>query len=152
MVYEYSKHLANQSILANKSARFLLARLHVESLFGYTTKKMILSKLDTFKRGVAELDQAYCDALDRIDGQLDGYRELARRALSWISYARRLLTTEELLHALAMEPGENSLDPDNVDEIEEVISLCAVLVTVDMESSIVRLVYTRHRSTSSGCD
>jgi hypothetical protein len=66
---------------------------------------------------------------------------LAKQALSWITYAQRPLTIQELCHALAIEPGERVLDPDAVCDIDDVLSACAGLVTVDTESNVVRLVH-----------
>lgn len=77
----------------------------------------------------------------RIDSQLPGYRELARRALAWITYAQRTLTTVELCHALAIELGTNDLDPDNICDIDDVLSVWVGLVMVDKESNRVRLVH-----------
>ena len=101
----------------------------------------MLSTLDKLSKGSAKLDEAYNEAIQRIDGQLAEDRSLARRALSWIRYAQRPLTTKELCHALAIEPGDNALNNDNVYDVEVVISVCAGLVTVDKESSIIRLVH-----------
>jgi hypothetical protein len=92
-------------------------------------------------KGSAALDEAYGEATKRIDGQLAGDRSLARRALSWITYAKRLLTTKELCHALAIEPGDKALNDDNVYEVEDITSVCAGLITVDKESNIIRLVH-----------
>src|SRR5271154_2700548 len=122
-------------------ARFLLARLHVDSLLDKDTKKKIRSALDKFSKGSEALDQAYGEAIERIKGQLPGNRERAKSVLSWIIYALRPLTTGELCHALAVEPGDEELDEDNIPDIEDVVSVCAGLVTVDEESNIVRLVH-----------
>lgn len=46
---------------------------------------------------------------------------------------------EEIQEALAIEIGESTLDPDNVDDIEDIVSVCAGLVIVDQGS--VRLVH-----------
>jgi ankyrin repeat protein len=56
-------------------------------------------------------------------------------------YAERALTTIELCHALAVEIGTRSMDGDNIMDVEEVVSVCAGLVTVDEESDIIRLVH-----------
>ena len=101
----------------------------------------MLSTLNKLSKGSAALNDAYDEALQRIDGQLPGDRSLARRTLSWISYAQRLLTTKELCHALAVEPGDKALNTDNIYEVEDIISVCTGLVTVDEESSIIRLVH-----------
>ena len=121
--------------------RFLLARLHFDSLLDKRNKQRVLSTLNKLLKGSAALDMAYSDALERIDGQLAEDRILARRALSWISYAQRPLTTVELCHALAIEPGDKALNVDNIYDVEDIISVCAGLIIVDEESSIIRLVH-----------
>ncbi|KAF1991001.1 purine and uridine phosphorylase [Aulographum hederae CBS 113979] len=136
------RHTVQTQIVEAVNGMFLLARLHVDSLLGHSsTKKNVLSKLKTFKSGENALDLAYSDALNRIDGQPDEDRKLARRALSWITYAQRLLTTEELCHALAIESQTSFLDPNNINDIEDIISVCTGLVTIDEESKIIRLVH-----------
>lgn len=55
--------------------------------------------------------------------------------------AKRPLTTLELQHALAVEVGESELDEENFPEIEDMVSVCAGLVTVDEECGIIRLVH-----------
>ena len=79
--------------------------------------------------------------MERIDGQKPGFQWLARMILSWITCAKRPLTTLELQHALAVKSGDHQLDKENVREIEDMVSVCAGLVTVDEESSIIRLVH-----------
>ena len=74
-------------------------------------------------------------------GQVADAKELAKQVLSWITCAKRPLTTRELQHALGIEVGESELDNDNVPEIEDIISVCAGLVMVDKESNIIRLVH-----------
>jgi Ankyrin repeats (3 copies) len=91
--------------------------------------------------GSEAYDYAYQDAMERIEGQLAGEEELAKQVLSWITYAKRPLTTSELEHALAVEPKESQLDKENLCRVEDMVSVCAGLVTVDEESNIVRLVH-----------
>jgi hypothetical protein len=55
---------------------------------------------------------------------------LARRAIFWIVYAQRPLTTNELCNALPIELGDKALDSDDIYDVEGVISVCAGLVTV----------------------
>jgi hypothetical protein len=103
-------------------------------------------------KGLAKLDEAYNEAIIRIDGQLAEDRSLARRALSWITYTQRPLTTKELCDALAIELGDKALNSDNIYDVEDVITVCAGLVTVDEESSIIRLVhYTTQEYFESVC-
>jgi hypothetical protein len=90
---------------------------------------------------LAALDDAYDKAIKQIDEQLPGDRLLARRALSWITYAQRPLTTKELGYAVSIEPGDKALDSDDIYDIEVVISVCAGLIIVDEESNVIRLVH-----------
>ena len=128
-------------ILTHRTNRFLLARLHIDSLLDKRNRQKVLSTLTKFSKGSAALEEAYSGALERINGQLAEDRTLARRVLSWISFAQRLLTTKELRYALAIEPGDKHLNADNIYDAEDLISVCAGLVTVDEESEIIRLVH-----------
>jgi hypothetical protein len=101
----------------------------------------VLSTLEKLSKGAAALDEAYREAIERIEGQLAEDRSLARRTIAWVSYAQRPLTSQELCHALAIEPGDMELDGDNVYDVEEIISVCAGLVTIDEESNVIRLVH-----------
>ncbi|KAF2497866.1 ankyrin repeat protein, partial [Lophium mytilinum] len=105
------------------------------------TKKKLQTALNTFQKGFSALNEAYDAAIDRIERQQSGDRESARAVLSWIIYAERQLTARELCHALAVEPGDKELDPDNIPDIEDLVSVCAGLVTFDYDSDNVRLVH-----------
>ncbi|KAH7182225.1 ankyrin repeat-containing domain protein, partial [Fusarium sp. MPI-SDFR-AT-0072] len=84
---------------------------------------------------------AYDQAMERINGQRPGLRKIAHDVLLWVACAKRPLTTSELQHALAIEVGDPELDRDNMPHIEDMVSVCAGLVTVDEESGIIRLVH-----------
>ena len=90
--------------------------------------------------GLEAYDHAYEEAMERIEGQIIDSRELAKQVLSWITCARRPLTSLELQYALAVEVGEPELDEENLPEIEDMVSVCAGLVTVD-EGDIIRLAH-----------
>jgi ankyrin repeat protein len=79
--------------------------------------------------------------MERIEGQAVDQKELAKQVLSWITCAKRPLTTTQLQHALAIEVGELELDEDNLPQIEDMVSVCAGLVIVDEQSGIIRLVH-----------
>jgi ankyrin repeat protein len=90
---------------------------------------------------LAVLSLAYEQVMERINGQQAGFQLLAMNVLSWITCARIPLTISELQHAIAVEVGETKLDNDNLPEIEDMVSVCAGLVTIDKESGIIRLVH-----------
>jgi hypothetical protein len=87
--------------------------------------------------------------MDRIEVQKTGLRDLAKQVLLWITCAKRPLTTLELRHALAVEIAQSELDIENLPEVEDMISVCAGLVTVDEESDVIRLYIIRHKNTLS---
>ncbi|KAJ0378089.1 hypothetical protein COL26b_003749 [Colletotrichum chrysophilum] len=120
---------------------FLLAQLHLDSLQGKRSVKAIKDALRKLATGSSAYDSAYEEAMERIEGQLDEQKTLAKDALSWIVCARRPLETLELQHALAVERGTTELDEDNITELEDIVSVCAGLVTIDEESGVIRLVH-----------
>ena len=123
------------------SLRFLLARLHLESLADKTTVKAVKQALKDLPRGEGALNHAYEDTLTRIESQMSGFASLARKTLMWIVYAQRELTVEELRYALAIEENSSELDEENLEDTDQIISACKGLVTLDHETEIVRLVH-----------
>ena len=105
----------------------------MDSLVDKTTTKAINRALDRLPIGSDALDCAYEDALKRIDMQKQGFSDLAKRTLIWITNAQRLLTITEIRHALAIEVGQDDLEEDNLNEIEDIVSACAGLVVVEYE-------------------
>ena len=59
----------------------------------------------------------------------------------WITHARRPLKVNELQHALAIEEGASGLDKDNILGVEDLISPCVGLVTINQTDQTVRLVH-----------
>ncbi|KAF7885212.1 hypothetical protein EAF00_011030 [Botryotinia globosa] len=120
---------------------FLLARLNLDSLRGKKSPKVMRKALNSLPTGFDAYRDAYKDAMERIEGQLDDESDLAKQVLSWITFAKRPLTTAEVQEAIAVEIDETELDQENFTEISTMISVCAGLVTVDEESKIIRLVH-----------
>ncbi|KAK4216221.1 ankyrin repeat-containing domain protein [Rhypophila decipiens] len=121
--------------------KFLLAQLHLDSLVGKKSPKALRAALARLPSGSQAYDHAYKDAMTRIESQVIYQVELAKGALSWITCAKRPLTTAELQHALAIETGTDEFDLESIPELEDIVSSCAGLVTVDTQSDIVRLVH-----------
>jgi len=137
----YGYQAANSRAHFLQYDRFLLARLHSDSLLDKRTPKEIKTTLANLPNGSAALDDAYGEAIQRIEGQLSGDCERARKALSFITYTERPLTIAELCCALAVEPGASELDPENIPDVDDLVSVCAGLVVIDEESAIIRLVH-----------
>ncbi|BCR91451.1 uncharacterized protein ACHE_70294S [Aspergillus chevalieri] len=144
-----------QEQIKNKIAKavdgmFLLARLYVDSLACQTTTKKVKRALQELETTVEEknddkrskaLDDAYEKAMQRIQGQIQQHEELAKQVLSWISCAKRRLTSAELQHAIGVEENTSEFDSDNIVDVGLMVSVCAGLVIVDKESDIIRLVH-----------
>jgi hypothetical protein len=67
----YQQHINRFSSLQQYKliySRFLLARLYIDSLSDNTTAKEVKSTLATLSKGEAALDNAYSEALERIEG------------------------------------------------------------------------------------
>jgi ankyrin repeat protein len=91
--------------------------------------------------GSKSYDKAYDNAMQRIDSQNTDQKNLAREVLSWITCARRPLTTAELLHALAVAFGDSDLDEENIPDLDFILFLCAGLVVVTGDRTAIRLVH-----------
>lgn len=94
--------------------------------------------LDAMPRG---LEDAFEEKLLRIQRQADGRKRLGMNTLMWISHAKRPLTVSELSDALAIRPGATSLDPLYRPSEKLMVDSCSGLVTINEESSVIRLVH-----------
>jgi ankyrin repeat protein len=119
----------------------LLAQLLMDSFQLRLKVKPIKADLKSLPKGVDAYDTAYDDAMARIFGQEKDHREAARRSLSLVLCCKRPLRTIELQHALMVESDDTELDEDNNLEVEDILSVCAGLITTDKESDTVRFVH-----------
>ncbi|KAL4999218.1 hypothetical protein BDV10DRAFT_193873 [Aspergillus recurvatus] len=130
-----------KSITGIVDGMFLLAHLHFESVRPKKTIRKVREAIASLPKGYGAYNHAYDDAMQRIEKQDMDSQQLAKVVLSWIVCAKRPLTTSELQHALAVEASDDELDEDNLPLVEDMVSVCAGLVTVDEESGIIRLVH-----------
>ena len=87
-------HLLNQ---INVHLRFLLARLHMDSLMSQPTLGDIKQALRNLPQGSKGLDETYKQAVERITYQPEGYRKLADQILSWVTHAKRALDRKSVV-------------------------------------------------------
>ncbi|KAL8343422.1 hypothetical protein RB598_004658 [Gaeumannomyces tritici] len=138
--------LIKQAIVRAVCGMFLLAQLYLSSLRGMQSPRQIKDALVDKKRTYEKL---YGDTMKRIESS--DQARFAKKALKWVVCARRPLTTSELLHALAVNPGDTALDEDNIPEMHGVISACDGLLTIDVGSDVVRLIhYTAYEYLTNG--
>jgi len=129
--------------------RFLLAQLYLGSLKNKRSPAAVREALQVLRKESEEqsgdktkiLGSAYENAMNRINSQAGDGPVVANGVLSWITCAKRPLSTSELQHALAVKVGKLKLDEMNFTQIKMMVSVCAGLVTIDEKSSIIRLVH-----------
>jgi hypothetical protein len=117
--------------------RFLLARLHMDSL---ASKLSIRDIKDSLKSLPTTVNDTYAETMTRINSQSEEHICLAHTALSWVTCAMRPLSLPELECALAVRPGDTEFMEDGVIEVGVTLSACCGLITVDGESNLVRLI------------
>ncbi|KAF2462799.1 uncharacterized protein BDR25DRAFT_247717, partial [Lindgomyces ingoldianus] len=143
------QQMVQEKIAGAVDTMFLLARLHTDSLLDKRTAKDVTLTLAGLSKGSVTLDHAYKHAIQRIEGQLSGGFELAKKIISWTTYAKRPITTDEISCTIAVEPEKAELDQENKHDVEDLVSVCAGLVVVDQESTVIRLV---HYTTQEYCE
>ena len=82
----------------------------------------------------------YRSTLSRINAQTEEEASLAKRAITWLTYAYRSLTISELQHGLAVTDGAGMFDEEDIASEKRIIAVCCGLITIGEESTIVRLV------------
>jgi hypothetical protein len=129
---------------------FLLAQIYLGFLDDKLTINDIRRSLKSFQKqdpGSSEdekteiLSHAYDQVMERINQQRPGLKQLAMKVLSWITHAKRLLSIQELQCALAIKKGKSQLDEGDLPHIGDMVSVCLGLITIDDESTIIRLVH-----------
>jgi len=122
--------------------RFLLAKLHLDSVLDGSTpnkRKKALASLPQTLNGAYEIE------MTRIKRNAK-YYEVAKRALSWVYFAKRPLHMKELCDALAVHPIEDTqdadedgmdLDPGDLEKPEFILDSCGSLILWDRATDII---------------
>ena len=77
---------------------------------------------------------------------MEGLRSLPHQVQTWITYAHKELSIDEIQKAIATQPGLSSLKPEyGFDDPEEMVAVCAGLVVIDAERKVVHWHTTRLR-------
>jgi ankyrin repeat protein len=118
--------------------RFLLAKLHIDSLGREDSRRGVKRALQGLP---GELDGTYEEAMKRIQSQDPRKVRRAEQILSWICYAIRPMTVNEIQCALAVESGDTDIDEEALPDEDLLVSVCAGLVTIDRESNVIRFVH-----------
>ena len=128
---------------ADSFYRFLLAKFNVDYILQFSMVlevKQALSNLSTLER---ENEQRMDEIYDRIIGSIlekpQSIQKYVFRALSWIGYATRTLTIQELLVAISVQANQYHLDDSDIIRLEDLLDYCNGLVIY--EGQAVRLVH-----------
>ncbi|RPB26486.1 hypothetical protein L211DRAFT_899806, partial [Terfezia boudieri ATCC MYA-4762] len=123
---------------------FLLARLHLESVVPQiSTPKEISNALQSLPK---DINKTYDVAIIRAKAQGEARYELAKKILTWVTYARRPLTVRELQYSISrgstiVGATEETAGDDSLPSQEVMISVCVGLVNYEEESKQLRLVH-----------
>ena len=120
--------------------RFRLASLNIEAILREWTIYRRREKLSTMTDGLG-LGDVYGTTIERIMAQDRDKARLAMSALMWTSHAERPLKPDELCHALAVELGSKDFNAGNVPSITTLVGYSQGLITVDEDTSTVRLIH-----------
>jgi hypothetical protein len=84
------------------------------------------------------LQYMYERTMQEIENGPSNDAQLAKKALAWITFAKRPLKRIELQTGLAVLPGRSKLDERDIIPIEIIISICAGLIELDEPSGELR--------------
>ncbi|KAH6908099.1 hypothetical protein BKA70DRAFT_1149960 [Coprinopsis sp. MPI-PUGE-AT-0042] len=133
---EYSEWQSQivSKVTAAAGGMFLHAALQVETLRHATSLRNVLDSLDGFPSTINDM---YSATLERIIAQPGTKPQLARQILTWLAYARRGLSVDDIRYALAipltnpLPPNEDIVDPLLLVDEHVLLSVCCGLVIVD---------------------
>ncbi|KAH9233937.1 hypothetical protein K456DRAFT_1724788 [Colletotrichum gloeosporioides 23] len=128
-----------ECVVRRSNGIFLIAHVLIGHLLEQTSVKAMRHILDTAKSG--SINDVFESSLQRIDNQPPPHRALAHRVIGWIINSRRVLKTDEMLHAFATEEDMEEIDKESVTSQSLMLRVCAGLVVVD-DTANVRLVHT----------
>ncbi|KAF3291535.1 hypothetical protein TWF970_000749 [Orbilia oligospora] len=146
-VVKANKETIKDKISNLAQGMFLLAHLQFEAIKTAPTLRAVKKILSGFSNGGGTSNSAYDSTYRAIMEKIQGNSnkeivDMAFKVLTWVTCASRRLNKAELQHAIAAEPEEPaSLDRDNISDIDDLISPCLDLVTIDEKSNIVRLIH-----------
>ncbi|KAB5522809.1 hypothetical protein GE09DRAFT_493396 [Coniochaeta sp. 2T2.1] len=138
LVSEDAKTELVRCVVDRADKMFLLAALHCNHLCHLVRRSEVQGALESLPRGI---DAAYEEAMRRIEADFPERRALALTVLSWIYHAKRALSADELLQALAIDPLTWQFNEEDVPSREIIIDACVGLVAIDSENRTARFAH-----------
>ena len=122
----------------NANGMFLLPALQIQTITDQVSKSGIRSILRSLS---SDLHEVFGGFIERIKSQPGSRQRVASVALTWLAYARRTLSVNELRHALATRLSDAELDQDNMVSPRIIVESCLGLLVIEHENSAIRLVH-----------
>ena len=111
----------------------------MDSLVSKSSLREVQNALKTLP---TQVNATYDEVMVRVSAQNADDKELANKVLSWIVYAHRPLSLQELQCAIAIStPDMLNMDPEALVDEFILIDVCAGMVIIDEETSIIRLIH-----------
>ncbi|KAL3440873.1 nucleoside phosphorylase [Aspergillus insuetus] len=140
-------------VVSAAEGMFLLAELHMNDMRDKTSIGHLKQALLTLPQGSSGLPDSYHRAIMMIDQQSGDLEALAKKALSWVAYSRRALSSDELRYALATQTGWTDFDKEYLSEIDLIKNFLRsgqILPNAEREITITCITYLSLRSFSMG--
>jgi hypothetical protein len=98
------------------------------------SEKEVRTRLKNLPPG---LDEAYKETVERIQNQAPSEVEKAMKVLTWICFSKWRMAPLEIQYAVAVEYEKYKFDETNITCLDDLVSLCAGLVAVDVETNVI---------------
>ena len=132
-------HSLIDSFVSSAEGLFILAKLLADRLLTCTSIKQMRRALDHSPTTLAD---AYSSSLERIKALDTNLKTLTLRLISWIVNAERPFHPQEIIHALALEPGDEEVDEESLTRLPTLLRTCAGLVILNPEFNSLELVHS----------
>ncbi|TGO69528.1 hypothetical protein BOTNAR_0010g00270 [Botryotinia narcissicola] len=88
-----------------------------------------------------DLPKSYERILDRVNRSSKENQTIVRHTLLWVVYAEKPLTITQLLQALAVRPGDETFEKENMTTLDELLNWCSSLVRQKSQSDELELAH-----------
>ncbi|KAF7890788.1 uncharacterized protein EAF01_010597 [Botrytis porri] len=88
-----------------------------------------------------DLPKSYERILDRVNRSSKENQTLVRHTLLWVVYAQRPLMITQLLQALAVRPGDETFERENMTTLDELLNWCSSLIRQKSQSDELELAH-----------
>ncbi|KAI9147072.1 Ankyrin-2 [Paramyrothecium foliicola] len=121
-----------ECIVDRSKRMFLLAKLRAKYLINLNSRAEItgfLTPMKDDKDSEELLTEAYKMTIERVKSAMRPH--LAGKLFQWIIFAQRPMTLAEIIHALSVEAGDDSLLPDQMTDEDTILSKTGGLIEVN---------------------